>query len=82
MSILLDVRESYEFEEGHHPQAVNLPLSSIVEGATLNTNEATKIFVYCRSGNRSQKAQELLSRRGFSNVVNVGGVKDIEGMKF
>ena len=35
-----------------------------------------KIYLYCRSGNRSQKATDILIKLGYSNVENLGSLSD------
>ena len=74
---LLDVREEYEYQEGHIKGAVNLPLREILEKKdTLPKNK--DIYVYCRSGHRSADAVNFLKSLGFEKVHNVdGGFIDI-----
>jgi phage shock protein E len=36
----------------------------------------TKIYLYCRSGNRSQKATDILLNAGFDQVENLGGIQE------
>ena len=74
---LLDVREEYEYQEGHVKGAVNLPLREILEKKdTLPKNK--DIYVYCRSGHRSADAVNFLKSLGFEKVHNIeGGFIDI-----
>jgi len=37
-------------------------------------NKDQKVYLYCRSGNRSGQAKDILEALGYSNVVNAGGV--------
>ncbi|MDN5322530.1 MAG: phage shock protein [Clostridia bacterium] len=54
-----------------------LPLNSIEEKVVeLIPDKDTKIFVYCRSGNRSKTASELLIKLGYTNVYDMGGIND------
>ncbi len=63
--LLVDVREDDEFEAGHIPGAVNLPLSRFHEA---NFPEDCDIVFYCRSGYRSQIAIEYYcSHRALSD---------------
>ncbi|MFD5593375.1 rhodanese-like domain-containing protein [Streptomyces griseorubiginosus] len=76
-SVLLDVREPYEWQAGHAPGAVHLPLSALVAGAGLPAHaQARPLVVICRSGNRSRQAAELLVARGAQAVDVVGGMRD------
>lgn len=77
--ILLDVREVYEYREGHIPGSKNLPLQSISRAASLISNKNTPIFVYCYSGSRSRQAVNMLSSMGYTNVKNIGGITHYSG---
>ena len=78
--ILLDVRTPEEFADGHIPGAINIPNENIGENdiAELPDKEQ-RIYVYCRSGNRSKQASAKLVNLGYTNVVEIGGIIDYEG---
>lgn len=67
---IVDVREVDEYEDGHIPTAVNVPLSGIEAEEYGDLDENEKYVIICRSGNRSQTASSLLIDAGF-HVVNV-----------
>lgn len=67
---IVDVREVDEFEDGHIPTAVHLPLSAIEKEDYGDLDENGKYVIICRSGNRSQTASSLLIDAGF-HAVNV-----------
>lgn len=72
-AVLLDVREQVEWNAGHAPGAVHIPLSRLVTGAALpSATEGRPLVVICRSGHRSQQAAKLLAGRG-AEVVDVKG---------
>ena len=74
---LLDVREDYEYQDGHIKGAVNLPLREILEKKDTLPKDKD-IYVYCRSGHRSADAVNFLKSLGFEKVHNVeGGFIDI-----
>ncbi|WP_329281492.1 rhodanese-like domain-containing protein [Streptomyces sp. NBC_01451] len=76
-AVLLDVREPYEWQAGHAPRAVHLPLSALAAGAGLPAHaQARPLVVICRSGNRSRQAAELLATRGAEAVDVIGGMRD------
>lgn len=77
-AVLLDVREEDEYEEGHVPGSVNLPLSRIAEAEKVLTDKTAKLYVYCRSGARSAKACMVLKEAGY-DAVNIGGMLDYTG---
>lgn len=76
-AVLMDVREPYEWQAGHAPHAVHLPLSALAAGAGLpDRAQARPLVVICRSGHRSQRAVELLAARGSAAVDVIGGMRD------
>ncbi|KOU62003.1 sulfurtransferase [Streptomyces sp. MMG1533] len=79
-AVLLDVRETHEWQAGHAPRAVHLPLSALASGAGLPAQaQARPLVVICRSGNRSLRAAELLAARGAEVVDVIGGMSDWAG---
>lgn len=75
VEFLLDVRETDEYESGHVPGAVNLPLSSLVDNTGSIPTTGT-VHVVCQAGGRSARACEFLSQQpAFASVsfVNVAG---------
>ncbi|MBO1329906.1 rhodanese-like domain-containing protein [Streptomyces sp. VRA16 Mangrove soil] len=76
-AVLLDVREPFEWQAGHAPQAVHLSLTALAAGAALPARaQARPLVVICRSGHRSRQAAELLAARGCEAVDVVGGMRD------
>ena len=78
--ILLDVRTPEEFADGHIPGAINIPNESIGENdITELPDKELRIYVYCRSGNRSKQASAKLVNLGYTNVIEIGGIIDYHG---
>ena len=77
-AILLDVRTKAEYDFGHFKPAISLPVTDLSAGKMPNVDKATTIYVYCRSGNRSAIAKELLDDAGFQNVIDLGGLESLE----
>lgn len=78
--IILDVRRTDEFAEGHIPGAVNVPNEEIGDTDVAEFPDKSKlIFVYCRSGRRSKEAAEKLVKLGYTNIVEFGGILDYKG---
>lgn len=78
--ILLDVRTQQEYLSGHIPGAICVPNEEIDESIVQTlTDKEQVVFVYCRSGNRSKQASEKLVDLGYTNIVEIGGVKDWPG---
>ena len=80
-AFLVDVRNVEEYEEGRIPGSVNVPLSNLGYIEELVPVHSTKIFVYCLSGMRSRKAQSMLNRMGYDEVINMGGFSSFKGEK-
>lgn len=78
-AVLLDVREPDEWQAGHAPGAVHVPLGDVPTRLADLPETAEPLPVICRSGGRSGRAVEWLQQNGF-DVVNVaGGMKAWEG---
>ncbi len=73
---LLDVRTVAEHAEGHAPGAILLPLARIEDGARPDLPKGTKLAVYCRTGRRAEVAVRILRKAGFTDVTNIGGLRD------
>lgn len=73
--LLIDVRTPEEFASGHISGAVNIPVESL-QSRLSEVSNAQPIVVYCRSGNRSATASQILEQAGYSNVYDLGGIID------
>jgi len=80
-ALLLDVRSDAEFTAGHVDGAQNIPHTEIqaelsdIEALVAGDKNAP-IVVYCRSGQRSGIAKEVLIKYGYTRVTNLGGMSD------
>ena len=74
--IILDVREQDEYDSGHIPGAVLLPVGTIDEttAAEVIPEKDSAVLVYCRSGNRSKTASSALAELGYTNIYEFGGI--------
>lgn len=72
---LVDVRSSSEFAQGALPNAINVPLQSIMNAKNILDN-SKPVIVYCVSGARSSSAKSYLSQLGFDNVNDLGSFKN------
>ncbi len=71
-AIIIDVRSSQEYEEGHLNGAISLPEYEIKQKAKKEIpNKQNEIIVYCSTGHRSKKAQQELWEMGYGNVYNL-----------
>jgi glyoxylase-like metal-dependent hydrolase (beta-lactamase superfamily II)/rhodanese-related sulfurtransferase len=72
--VVVDVRRTTEFAEGHLKEAVNLPLQELTDpGMMANLEETQNIYVHCAGGYRSVIASSLMKRQGIHNLRNVLG---------
>ncbi len=74
--IILDVREQDEYDSGHIPDAILLPVDTIDEetAAAVIPDKESTVLVYCRSGNRSKTASSTLAELGYTDIYEFGGI--------
>ncbi len=78
-AVLIDVRNEEEYEQGHIPGAINIPLSTIGLVLEKYPKKDIPLFVYCLSGGRSGQAVSYLKQAGYTNVKNIGGIGSYTG---
>jgi rhodanese-related sulfurtransferase len=72
--VIIDVREKYEWNLGHVPEAIHIPVGSIRDQITTAVpDKNAKIGVYCAAGIRAGTAKQALCALGYRNVRNLGG---------
>lgn len=70
---VVDVRTPREFDQGHLSQAFNFPLEELEGMLPAKIRDKNRvILVHCRTGLRSKKAKERLTRIGYKNVFVLG----------
>ena len=73
-TVILDVREDSEYKQGHIANAVHIPLGQLAKRLTeLDKYRERPLIAYCRTGNRSNSAAQLLHKHGFTTVHNLAG---------
>ena len=75
-AVLIDVREANEFQTGHIPGAINVPLSRI---DTISIPKDKQVFVYCLRGTRSRQAAGKMKKMGYTKVKSIGGIVRYKG---
>lgn len=78
-ALLIDVREDYEYQSGHIPGSLNIPLGRIDTVAEYLRGADAPLFVYCQSGARSRAASSTLHRLGYKQVTDLGGIYRYHG---
>lgn len=67
---IVDVREPWEYEAGHLPGAVNIPMAQVVARLA---EIGDPVVLVCATGNRSGRVAEYLTKNGHSKVANLLG---------
>lgn len=77
-TIVIDMRNHYEFEVGHFENAIEIPSDTFREqlpmaAEMMNDNKEKNIIMYCTGGIRCEKASAYMLHRGFKNVFHLEG---------
>lgn len=72
---LVDVRTPEEFSGGYIPGAININLQELQQKLSRIPTDKP-VVVYCRSGNRSAFAANILKQAGYTEVYDLGGIID------
>lgn len=76
-TILIDVRTEAEFSEKFIPGTILIPHDKIAQKISEKApDKNTPIALFCRSGRRSAIAGQTLTRLGYKNVTDLGGIDD------
>lgn len=80
-AVLLDVRTPGEFAQGHAKGAKNIPLQSLQQQIDKLKKQGKPVVAYCRSGNRSGMAANLLNQNGIEayNAGSLGQAQRLVG---
>ena len=70
--VVLDVREQWEYDEGHIPGVTLIPMGEVANRLSEIPTDKS-VIVTCRSGNRSGQITDFLRQQGFVNVHNMDG---------
>ena len=72
--IIIDVREPFEYSDGHVVGAINVPSGDLLDDKVIEElrkkYDDTEIILYCRTGARAGRCQKILEDAGFLNVKN------------
>jgi phage shock protein E len=72
--VLIDVRTESEHFTKRIPSSINIPLDKIMTIESVIPNKDSTLFVYCLSGGRAASACNQLSKMGYKNIYNLGGI--------
>lgn len=75
--IIIDVRNPVELLDSSISLALNIPMDNLFsELKKLDKN--SDYLIFCRSGNRSRHAKDLMKRNGFISVFDAGSIHDVK----
>ena len=76
--LIIDLRTKENYETGHLPKAINIPLNEITDKMEfLEPYKNKKIILYCGIGAQSRSAAKVLALNGFETVYSLSnGIKD------
>ena len=70
--VILDVRTPAEFREGHLPGAVNMDyFGGPFETQVQSLPKTAPVLLYCRTGNRSGSAYDVMTKAGIGNILHM-----------
>lgn len=75
-SLVVDVREPEEFQQGHLPSAINIPRGMLEFRMSQEPDLMARdreIVIYCKTSGRSALAAESLAKLGFTGVQSIAG---------
>jgi rhodanese-related sulfurtransferase len=72
-TLIIDVREPYEYREGHIPGSKLIPLGQLTQRLNELGSKEQEVILVCRSGSRSGQAARKLSALGYKKVLNLRG---------
>lgn len=78
-TIVIDMRNHYEFEVGHFTNAIEIPSDTFREqlpmaADMMKDKKEANIIMYCTGGIRCEKASAYMLHHGFKNVFHLEGV--------
>lgn len=79
--LLIDVRSLEEYVEGHVKDALLIPHTQFFT-ADIPAEKDASIYLYCKMGPRAEFAAGVLRERGYTKVINLGGLDDMEALGF
>jgi rhodanese-related sulfurtransferase len=72
-SIMLDVREFFEYKKSRLKDAVNIPSMGDLDSSADTIDKHTDLFFYCTSGFRSKRVARYFYDKGFLSVYSLDG---------
>ena len=78
-ALLIDVRSKEEFKDGRLANAINIEYENIAKiSQAIGQEKNRSVVLYCRSGRRASVALTELSKLGYDNITNAGGLSAMQ----
>ena len=74
-SILIDIRDNYEYQKYHLPNSVNVPFAKLIINPDKYLDKNTSYLLICEYGFKSKKTVEILKKAGYLVDSLSGGIK-------
>jgi phage shock protein E len=76
-AVVIDVRTSYEFDLGHVPKSINIPVDRISANVERIKDMKKPVIFCCATGARSGQAVQITKERGLNEVYNGGSWQSV-----
>src|SRR5574338_1695087 len=76
-AVVIDVRTAYEFDSGHVPNSINIPVDRISLNITRIKDMKKPVIFCCTSGHRSGQAVAVMKKSGFHETYNGGSWENV-----
>ncbi|HYM93035.1 MAG TPA: rhodanese-like domain-containing protein [Chitinophagaceae bacterium] len=76
-AVVIDVRTAYEFDHGHVPQSINIPVDRVHANIARIKDMKKPVIFCCATGMRSGKAVQIVKANGLNNVYNGGSWESV-----
>jgi phage shock protein E len=80
-AVVVDVRSAFEYDQGHVPGAINIPLDRIAVSAERIRQMNKPVIFCCASGSRSGNATRIMKSKGLKEVYNGGSWEKVIRIK-
>lgn len=73
---VIDVRDNYQYNLGHIPTAVNVPMNFLMMNPENYLNQNEKYYICCEYGSRSKRVSDFLIKKGYNAINVLGGYNE------
>lgn len=73
---IIDIRDKYQFNLGHIPTAINIPMNFIMTNPENYLEKNEIYYICCEYGSRSKHVSEFLVKKGYNCINILGGYNE------